>query len=267
MRLKRRVALGGVQMDSLDNRILIAGVEPGAGKEQISTVPLYGGVGSRVTGKHRDSLDVTVKFGVWRGSEEAEARAAVLEKVMAWAAGGGWLTLNSKPDRRLRVILAQAPGEGDLYTIGNQYTLTFRALGVPYWQAKEPEIVQVKNANSLDVAFGVAGSVETVLEASFKNTSGSTVNSFQVASGGQQLVFAGLGLANNETLHIDHLDNGERYTFRARIESTAGVYRSVLDKRTGSSDDEIQMTPGSRRVTASAGGVGTIRISCYARFL
>ena len=64
MRLKRRVALDFRELDELDPRILIQGVEPGAGKDTIGTVSLWGGTGSRVTGRHRDSLDVTVKFSL-----------------------------------------------------------------------------------------------------------------------------------------------------------------------------------------------------------
>ena len=64
MILSKRVALDGVQLDSVDSRILIQRVETAAGKETIDAASLWGGSGSRVTGIHRDSLDVVVSFSI-----------------------------------------------------------------------------------------------------------------------------------------------------------------------------------------------------------
>ena len=58
MQLRHRVSLNGIQLDAQDSRILIKGIEEVAAKDQISTVSLWGADGSRVTGQHRDSLDV-----------------------------------------------------------------------------------------------------------------------------------------------------------------------------------------------------------------
>ena len=62
MQLRHRVALDGVQLDSVDSRIMIQRIETGDGKENISAVSLMGGSGSRVTNIHRDSIEITVKF-------------------------------------------------------------------------------------------------------------------------------------------------------------------------------------------------------------
>ena len=109
MILRRRVALDGIELDSVDSRILIQGIEPAAGKDQITAVILWGGTGSRVTAEHRDSLDIVVRFTINEKSYRPAERGEVLEKVCAWAAAGGWMTVNYKPDRRIRVICAQMP--------------------------------------------------------------------------------------------------------------------------------------------------------------
>ena len=62
MILKRRVALNGAQLDSLDERIIISGIDEAAGKENITAVASANANGQRFLQKRRDTLDVTVKF-------------------------------------------------------------------------------------------------------------------------------------------------------------------------------------------------------------
>ena len=111
------MALDGVWLDEVDRRIVISGVEPGDGKESISAVDAAAGYGQRVTGSRRSTLDIVVKFKLLQRSRSEgnmAERAQLLEAVNAWAASGGVLTVNYKPNRRLNVVLAQAPGEGSL---------------------------------------------------------------------------------------------------------------------------------------------------------
>lgn len=264
MQLSRRVALDGVQLDSVDGRILIQSIETAAGREQISAVSLAGGAGSRVTGKHRDYVDIVVKFSINEKSYRPEARDEVLEKVNTWAAAGGWMTVNYKPDRKIRVIAEQLPGEGDIRNRGNSYAITFRAYGVPYWQEDTGTVVRIQNTQSVTRQVGLGGNQDAPAEFSFQNTSGSAVNTLSISCGGHSIAFSGLGLASGETLEIDHEDDGERCLQRIRIRSTGGTYRSAMDKRSGS--DEIMMKPGVNNVSISAGGTGTIIIRCAGRF-
>lgn len=259
MILKRRVALDGVQLDSVDNRVLIQTVEPQAGKMSINTNSLWGADGSRVTNIHRDSLDINVKFSINEKSYRMAQRSEVFEKVLAWAAGGGWLTVNTKPGRKIRVILAQPPGEGDLGN-RNQYTITFRAYGVPYWQEADAT-TKTLTGSSGSSTMTVGGSARTVMEGTFTNTSGGTIDTLTISAGGSSFSFSGLGLGNGQTLTIDHPDDGQRSWLRIRIGNT-----SVLAKRTAGSSDDLYVQPGSRAVSFSAGGAGTMVFSCRGRF-
>lgn len=266
MRLKRRVALDFREMDELDPRILIQGVEPGAGKDTIGTVSLWGGSGSRVTGRHRDSLDVTVKFSLDIKKDRYWERAEVFERIMTWASRGGWLTLSQKPGRRLRVIAAQLPSEGDPLEWTNRYSITFRAYGVPYWQDTQVTRTGSSGSASASLTLDVGGNTETAAEAAITNTSGAEINALTLAIGGSAMTFAGLGLADGETLHIDHEDDGLRCVLRIRIEDAGGTFRTALDKRTPESSDDLTVTPGENAVTLSAGGAVTLRVWCRGRY-
>ena len=267
MRLTRRAALNGVQLDEIDSRILIQGIEPAAGKDQLTTVGLWGGVGSRVTGEHRDSLDIVVKFSLDIKRGNYTERSAVFEKIAAWAMGGGWLTVSQKPERRIRVICAQLPAEGDPLEWTNRYSITFRAHGVPYWQQETASQLRLAGVSSMSRQFGVGGTIPTAMEASFKNTSGSTINQVDLTCGGSNIKLRSLGLGNGETLSIDHVDDGKRCVLRIRIQGTGGAWRSAMDKRSAESSDDLTVNPGIVSVSFSATGTGALLLSCVGRFV
>ena len=261
MILSHRAALNGVELDSIDSRILIQGIEEAEGKDQISAVSLFGGVGQRITNQHRDTLDVTVRFSIRQKKSDMQARSDVFEKVNAWAAAGGWLTVNYKADRRLRVICAKYPTAGDQWNWTNTYAIVFRAYAIPYWQQAEPGKLTA-TGSSITRQFGVAGSVKTVMDISFKNTSGATCATFTVSAGGSTIALTGLDLANGETLHIDHTEDG---LLRIRIQSGSS-YRSALGKRTTASSDDLWVNHGNVTVTVTAQRTGSLTMSCAGRF-
>ena len=256
MRLSHRVALNGVQLDSIDNRILVQGVEEAAGKDQISTVSLFGGSGQRITNQHRDSLDVTVRFSINIKKTNMQARNDVFEKVCAWAAGGGWLTLNYKAGRRLHVVCAQLPAAGDMWSWTTVYAIIFRACGVPYWQQDAQNSIRADGSN-ITRQIGVGGNVTTVLDTTFRCNSG-TCSSFRVTAGSSMIELTGLSLSAGQTLVIDHTADG-------LLRITAGGV-SALSKRTAASSDDLYVEPGTVTVAVETQGSGTLTISNAGRY-
>ena len=256
MQLSHRVALNGVQLDSVDNRILVQGVDEAAGKDQVTAVGIFGGVGQRVTNRHRDYLDVTVRFSLKIKKNEMQARSDVFEKVNAWAAPGGWLTVNYKANRRLWVTRYQCPAAGDQWAWTSVYSITFRAYAVPFWQ-QATATEYTATGSSATISATVLGSEKSLLEVIFKNTSSSTCNTFTITAGGSTIALSNLALAKNQTLHIDHTEDG---LLRIRIQNTSGVYRSALDKRTAASSDDLWVSPGAVTVTMTAQRTGTLTV-------
>ena len=267
MQMRHRVALNGVELDSVDSRIMISRIETADGKENISSVSLWGDTaGSRVTSIHRDYIDITVKFRIRLKKRSMAEREEVIEKANAWAFGGGWLTTNYKTNRRIMVFRQQAAGAGDPWDWTKEYSIVFRACGVPYWQEQNPEILMRQNVSSTSFAFGVNGSEKSVMEIQFKNTSGSTVNTFSVSTGDSSMSFSSLGLASGETLVIDHYDNGKKCLLRLRIMSAGGSFRSAMAKRSGGSSDDLEVSPGIKTISMTAAHAGNFTASCCGRF-
>lgn len=267
MILKRRVALNGVWLDEVDDRILISAVEPADGAENIAATDLAGGYGQRITSRRRSTVDMIVRFRInerGRSTSGMQARAEVLELANAWAAGGGWLTVNYKPGRRLGVILVQAPGEGSLWDYTKEFQMTFRAYRVPYWEDETATSASCGGStNSGSGTAAIGGSVKTQISVMLENTSGMNINTATVTVGGNAMAFSGLGLGNNEALIIDYSDED---ILRIRIRSAGGSYRSAMAYRSDTSADEFTSV-GDTRIAYSAQRACRMTASWRCRYL
>ena len=260
MQLAHRAALNGVQLDEIDPRIIIKGIDGASGKETVNAVSLGSGDGTRITGKRRDSTEVAVRFSMNIRRDAITERAAVLESVNAWAAKGGYLTINYKPDRQLLVDDVVTPGEGDLWKRLTEYTITFRARAIPYWQQANATQANTGSGNTGSGVIQVAGSAETAADAVLQNLSGATINTASITIGGKTMSFEDLGLGNGQSLAIDHIIADGIPVIRARIGST-----SVLGKRTGA--DDFILRPGPNSFSFSAQRACRMTVSCRGRFV
>ena len=258
MILSKRAALGGVQLDELHESIVIQRVDPGTPQRNISAVAMMGGAGQRITGDHWETLDIIVEFGINLPKRQMELRRQVFEMVTAWALRGGWLTVNWMPNRRVWVDRVELPNGGDMWEWTNTYTITFRAYSVPFWQEENPASVAA-NLTSGSVVLGVGGNVQTVIDLTFKNTSGSTINTFSVSAGGNTISLSDIGLLNGETLQIHHGTDG---LLRIVIGS-----RSVYNKRAAGGADDLYVQPGNVTVSVTAGGSGRLIVTCCGRYV
>ena len=263
MELRHRVSLNDNQLDELDERILVLGVNDGAGRETLNAVSRFGGIGQRVTTRHRDTLDIVVSFGLRIKAVDMAARSELFEKVSAWAVGGGWLKVNYKPDRRIYVTCAQLPGAGDLADWTTEFNVTFRAYGVPYWQQETPAQININSTRAVSRQMEVPGTAPTVMNLTFRNLSGMEIASFTISAGNSHFVLENLGLGANETLVIDHTAEG---LLRIRIQGATGTWRSVLGRRTADSSDDLTVNPGTMQWSMSAQRAGRLTISCYGRY-
>ena len=247
MILTRRAALNGVYLDEAHEQIVIQGIEIADGRDSINAVASAAGNGQRITGMRRDSLDVSIRFGIDIKRTELEARAEALEIANTWAAtatNGAYLTLSHKPGRRLFVRLAQAPGEGNLWEWTNDFTITLRAYEIPYWEDEsERNAVIGAVSTSTTGSFAIEGNAPTVAGVEMLNMSGAEIKRINaITVNGSTMGFQNLGLLAGEVLVIDHATSG---LLRIRIRDTGGAYRSAMSKRTPASDDDFNISPGT----------------------
>lgn len=267
MNLAHRVSLGGVHLDEIDPRIIIKGIDGGAGKDTVTTVATGSGDGTRITGKRRESVEVQVRFSMNIRRNVMEEREEVLEAVNAWAVAGGNLRINYKPNRRLYVDEVVTPGEGDMWKRTSEYTIVFRAHAIPYWQENAAVSAASKTSKEASGTIAVAGSAKTPADLTLENMSGALINKAEITIGGSKMNFEALELAANESLVIDHTVTKGKNVIRIRIRNAAGNYRSVLGKRTEGSADEFMMAPGDNAFSFSAQRACRLTVSCRGRFV
>ena len=256
MILSRRAALGGSQLDQVDSSVVIRGMDPGTTKKTVNTVSQMGGYGQRETGSHWETVEASVTYAIDIPKTNLADRREVFDSVNGWALNKGWLTMNWMDGKRLWVDDVTIPTSGDLFGWTEEYTIGFTARSVPFWQDAEATTATGDHIT-------VPGMVETVCNMDLVNGSGSTINSLTIQIGGSVFYFTSLGLANGETLKIGHTEKGKLFI---RIYEDATTYRSVLNKRTGASSDDLAVKPGIRLITVSAENV-TWTVSCCGRYL
>ena len=261
MILAKRIALNGNYLDAQDTSIVIRRIDPGVPKESVSAVSLMGGYGQRMTMQHFDTLEVSVTFAIDKPKKSMDERRAVFDKAIAWASQKGWLTVNWMENRRMYVDKVVYPSSGDMWNWTDEYTIVFRAYGVPFWQ--DDTTTEAQNTLSAGTAKTItltaAGTVETVMDVEYTNTSRSTCTTFKIEIAGKTLELTGLTLAQNKSLIITHGTDGI-------LEITEdGV--SAYGKQTGGGMDDLYIQPGENSIRVTAQRAGNITLSCYGRYM
>lgn len=261
MTTARSCAIGGVELKDVDSRVYVLGTSCDAGKETQTGTAFGGRGGQRVTVNRREYLDIRVTFGIDIRKEYLQERSEIFEQCMAWAAlarDGAWITIGSKKDRQIWARTFTLPNEGDQWQWASQYTIVFRAWEVPWWQDTEPISVRRSGISSLTQQISVTGNARTVLDFSYTNTSGATVDTLSIDTGSAVMAFTGLGMASGSTLEISHREDG--------LLVIAVDGESAMACRTPESDNDLWIAPGVPSVTVAAGGNGTFVLSSYGRY-
>lgn len=257
MILSRRCALDGVQLDEIDEAIVIRSMDPGTPAENMSAVDRMGGWGQRITTEHWQALEAKVTYGINVPKRQMVRRREIFDAVNSWARKKGWLTMNNLEGRRMWVEKVILPGSGDLWDWTAEFTITFRAYGVPFWQNEQPAQAVSGTAASGRVWLQAGGNVESVIDASFRNMSGMTINNLWIETGGRRITLGGLGLGGSETLAISHRTDG---LLQMKIGS-----RSVYSQYRGA--DDLIVQPGSNAVDFSADRAGILTVQSYGRWI
>jgi hypothetical protein len=263
MRTRISVALNGTELTSIDSAIVLQGVDEGAASWNITAGNRAGNPGQHVTSVEKRYRDVIVSFAIAE-KRDLIRRSTIIQKVCEWAAAGGDLTVNYRDRQKLRVICAQMPAVKTLTKWAETYSITFRAYAVPFWQSMDPESKTISAGTSGSATLAVKESAGGKLCFEATNSSGSTVNSVNiVVVNGTGMAFASLGLANGEKLIGDYDENDIQ---RLRIKNTNNVYRSVLDKRTIFSADDIMLKCGANTVSVSSEAALSWNVWTYGRW-
>ena len=258
MILSRRVSLGGAHLDQIDDSIVIKAVDVSVPHEDSGTVDKMGSWGQRQTNQHWQSLDVTVSYAIDIPKTEMTRRREVFDLVNTWAQPRKWLRTNQMDGRRLYVDKVVYPSAGDARDWLTEYTLTFRAFSVPFWQDENPVEIRKNKISSGNVQIQVGGTAPGVLDLSFENVSGAQNTNVKFTVNGAVLDLHGVNLTASETLNLTHTSDGY---LRIRAGS-----RNVYSLLRGADDAYVE--PGTTvTVAVTATRAGNLIVKNTARWL
>ena len=250
MRTRISVALNGIELHSLDGAIVLQGVDEGAPSWNITTGNRASREGQYINGIEKRYRDVVVSFAIAE-TRDLIRRADILQRVCAWAAAGGDLTVSYRDRQRLRVVCAALPAVKTLTKWAEAYSITFRAYTVPYWESMDAESVTANAATSTSSVLTVRETAGGKLCFEATNSSGSQADTAVINCNGGSIGFLGLGLLNGEKLILDY--DGKDIQ-RIRILNAAGTaYRSAMAKRTTGSSDDLILKQGSNTIVTGTG--------------
>ena len=254
-----RAAMNGVQLDSLDDRIIITDIIEDAPSESVTTNERPSG-GSYLTAVSTQSI--TVRIAVELHSQSVSTRQGLFTTVCRWGMGGGYLNISGKPYERIHIDKLTLPTLDSLkWTEALEFQLT--AYSCPWWEDIDAQTITGNTARYSDVWFYNYGHMPMTVDVTATVATG-TMTGIILASGYLQdgtsvkehtMTFTGLTVAAGESFTLSHDSDGILH-----IEA-AGI--SVLDKRTASSADDLIIPVDSlqRFVTCDAGDGVTATLS------
>lgn len=223
--------LDGQSLAALDPAIMITDVTEFAPEVEIHTARTPRGL--RYTDAQRQSLTVSVTFVVRERS--ILRRAAILQKVAAWAEGM-LLTLGHRPGQRLPCVCTMLPEPGSALKWTAPLQVAFTAYACPWWEAVQPATAWITPATTQGSAVlqPVGSAKHTPVEAIVYNQSAETVQELALVCGETRMAFIGLNMLPGERLHVAHDKHG-CLTLTILGERS----RSVMHLRTADSHDEL----------------------------
>ena len=225
-----RAWLDGQGLQDIDPCIIVSDIQELGAVMDVKTAMRAHGDGMRVLRSTRRSLTVALRFYI----EEYDTmrRKSVLQKVVSWAARGGRLTINDRPDQYLDVEADTLPVITSAQQWLGEITMTFIARDVPYWQEEWPDSVGASGTSGTARLF-VVGDKEVPLEAVITNASNATLNTLSIALNGGEIRFFGLSVAPND---------------KVVMRMAGGLLELPVGCRTAESDDVLTVMPGESNV-------------------
>lgn len=251
MRSRYRISLGGVQLDTLDDNLLILDIgytspERSAQKNAVANLP---GFSISNTRTNRSTVTVTFELHIYDTAE----RNAALQKVNAWASAGGTLKTSDREAQMLQDVFCE--NLADLESSRDwtkPLSLVFSTTTNPYWRSNT-EKKRSMTGKSGSGTLVMDGNAETALVL-VTATAETKLTAIQLKAGNTMLKLTGINVPAGKKLTVDYKDN--RYL---RILANGTSVISKLDKT--SSDNLLAECGKSNSVSFTADAKSTVEFS------
>lgn len=245
-------ALNGVSLDSLDAAIHITDITELPPQQRIVTAS-SAGHGLHVLRRVRERISVKISFLI--REYDTVRRREVLQRVFAWANGGGSLTTGDRPGQQLTVLCDTLPGMSSLMWL-DELTLSFTAYETPFWESVTRSSVTTGASAQLTLP-GTAD--DCPVSCTVVNLGAEALTALTLQCGDTAMSFEKLSLSPGESLMLTAV--GRSVTIQA-----AG--KTALMNRTDESDDLLLALSGeTTAVSVAADQAVAATFSARGRYL
>ncbi len=243
------VLLGGKSIHDLADEIIVTDIVEKPADMDIQTADRAMHPGTRETSRRRKKLEVEIDFVIY--TQDSTRRAEIASLVAAWANDGGWLTINTRPGKRLYVRPTALPAQGSALRWQEEISITFTAFAQPYWESTDyvSVILQTTWSNNQQMYYDAnvinpTGNVSSIPVTLIGwNTSEDTVMThLKVMVGETFFEFTNLAVEPGGLIFgliIADYDENDILSIR---DDMAGV--SLMANRTAESSDDLLAVPG-----------------------
>lgn len=242
------VSLNGIDMASLDSRILLTDISyqvPSIDTETFQTAQRNGG---RIQNRSKDSESVTVNFAI-RAYDISE-RQAICQAICTWAKRGGELQINDRPGQKLICLCKKPPAITSALKWTDTLEIKFTAYAQPYWQDILPQTISLSGTSGSGTLYVPGSAPETMVEVLI--TAQAQLTTIELTVGNYTIVLSGLNIASGNSIMIAYDDE--------MIQSIRTGSTSLLDKRSGA-DDLIAECGANNSVSFTANASCTVQFS------
>lgn len=244
-------ALNGVAFSSIAEEVILTDIVEEAPRMDTQTAALALRDGLIRTHNRRRSLAVRLVYVI--RTQDVELRSELRDKVAAWAAKGGDLTINTRPRKRLRVVLDTSPALGSGMRWTEELSLTLTAYAVPYWEDAKVQGLQFSTVLDesdgqyffADVITPKGNASEIPLMVLLQCTGESALTALKIVANETVMEFSGLNIAaGKNALRIDYDENGLLNIWDIRTRESL-----MKNRIPASSDDLLLKTGESNQIT------------------
>lgn len=231
--------LNGVAFSSLSDELILLDIVEEASQMNTQTTPRTMGDGMIRTLNRRESLSVRLEYQI--RTQDTIKRAAVRDAVTSWAAKGGNLKVNTRPDLQLSVVMDAAPALESSMKWDAPLSVVFTAYAVPYWEGGNSS-VNVEMFYSAPEEYYMAGLIEPAgniavpLRMLLFVSENSFLHQFSITCGETSMTFEGMEIEPGSIIAVDYDQNGILY---AENMTDLEGENSLLGFRTPDSNDNL----------------------------
>ena len=201
MRTRYRISVGGVHMDSLDDKLCILNIQYAPPERETKRHTNANLNGYDPDGEKIIRRTITVTFELHE--YDIVKRNALCQKVNNWAAVGGTLITNDREGQRLYNTKCEQFVDVSARDWTEPLTLVFATTYNPNWQSNAA-VTRTLTGKNVTGTMDLDGNIGSAL-VSVTATAQANVTSFKATVGSYVLELTGLSVANGQTIVIDYI--------------------------------------------------------------